>query len=228
MRLRHKDFKFIFEFRENGKPLLVIENPTIFSDFIKELYQPDIVGDSRFVLSENESPLVMEEHLRCIVNPLDVSLNERRLLGKLYEKLKREIMSSELLLENNNVLACLEEYAMRIIQSMDLELTYSDKIDVQSILKLLDIRFEDRQGALLDRIVSYVEVMHQLLGIRCFVFVHLLSYLTEYELEKLYEYFQYHKLYVLLMESSQPSDLNCFSNVVIIDKDICEIALHMR
>lgn len=225
MRLLHKYFKFSFEFRENERNILIIENPKIFSEFIKELYQPDGIGEPRIVLSENETPLTLGEHLCCIVNPLGVSLNEKKLLSKLHEKLKKEIMSSELLLETNKVLAALEEYALQIVQSMDFELTYSDKMDVQDILKLLNIHFDDKQETLLERIVSYIEIMYQLIGIRCFVFVHLLSYLTEYEMEKLYEYFQYQKLYILLVECNQPKDISKFSNVVIIDKDTCEIVL---
>ena len=187
MRLLHKDFKFAFEFQENEKNILIIENPKVFSEFIGELYQSDDTKEPRIILSENEISLDLKENLCCIVNPFGISLNEKRMLGKLHEKLKKEILSSELLLENNKVLAALERYAIQVVQNMDFELTYSDKIDVQSILKLLDIRFEDKQETLLERIVSYIEIMYQLVGIRCFVVVHLLSYLTEYEMEKLYK-----------------------------------------
>ena len=227
MRLLHKDFKFVFEFRENERNLLIVENPKIFSNFIKELYQKDAEDASGFVLSEAETPISIRDNLCCIVNPLAVSLNERRLLGRLYDKLKKEIMSSELLLENNKVLASLEKYAVLILQNSDFELTYSNIIDVSSILKLLDIRFEDRQETLLDKLVGYIEVMHNLMGVRLFVFVHLLSYLSAYEMEKLYEYLQYQKIYSLLVESCQPENIDWYSRVVIIDKDICEISLNM-
>ena len=53
--------------------------------------------------------------------------------------------------------------------------------------------------------------------------MNLLSYLTTYEIEKLYEYVNYQKIHVLLLESRQPEELERFSNVVIIDKDACEI-----
>ena len=104
---------------------------------------------------------------------------------------------------------------------------YSDKIDVSAILKLLDIRFEEYSGTLLDKIVNYVDVMNKLMKIKCFVFVHLLSFLTEYEMEKLYEFVWYQKIHILLIEDHQPRNVDQFSKAVIIDKDTCEIFLHM-
>ena len=111
MKLFHKDFKFIFEFQENEKNILIIENPRVFADFISDLCLPNIVKEARFVLSENEIPIMLEDNLCCVVNPLTISLNEKKVVGKLSELLKKEILSSELLLENNKVIADLEKYA---------------------------------------------------------------------------------------------------------------------
>ena len=95
------------------------------------------------------------------------------------------------------------------------------------MLKIAEIRFEDTQETLVEKIIDYMKVSQELLGIRCFVFVHLLSYLTEYETEKFYEYVYYQKMNVLLLENRQPDIINRFSNVIIIDKDTCEINLNM-
>lgn len=227
MRLIHKDFGFTFDFKENTKSLLVVENPTEFCGMVQELISDDLTEEQRFVLSENNVPIKRKDHLLCVVNPLSITLNERRLLGKLGEILKKEILSSELLLENNQIIVSLEKYALHIIQNMDWELTYTDKIDVQSLLKFVGIQFEDHQNSLIEKMVDYIRVTHDMLGVDCFVFVHLLSYLTEYEMEKLYEYAWYYKINLLLLESRQPESIESFKEIVIIDKDACEILLNM-
>lgn len=185
MKLVHKDFKFAFEFSENVRSLLVVEQPAVFWKIVKSLFADCSEEESRVILSENEIPVKIKDHLVCVVNPLAVSLNERKLLNRLGEILKKEILSSDLLIENNQVVAALENYAIRIIQSTDWDLTYSDKIDVQSLLKLMGIQFYDNQEILIEKIIDYVKIAHELLDIKCFVFVHLLSYLSDYELEKL-------------------------------------------
>lgn len=227
MKLLYSDFQFVFDFKENTRNLLVVEHPGMFCQIVKELSVDDKGDGTGFVLSENEVPIRKKDHLLCIVNPLAVSLNERKLLGKLMDVLKRNIVSSELLLENNQILSELENYAMHIVQDVDWELTYADKIDVQGLLKFLGIQFFDGQESLLEKIVDYLKAVGELLEIKCFVFVHLLSYLTEYEVEKLYEYVQYHKIHILLLESRQPDIVKMFTKVIIIDKDACEIQLNM-
>lgn len=227
MKLLHKDFKFVFEMKENERSLLIVEQPSVFLKLVKELFSEISEEESKFVLSENNVPIKMKDYLNCIINPLNITLNDRKLLNKLGELLKKEIVSSDLLVENNEVISAIENYALHIMQCADWDLTYSDKIDVQSLLKFLGIQFCDKQETLVEKIMDYVKVSHELLGIKCFVFVHLLSYLTEYELEKLYEYSEYQKVNILLLESHQPEEIESFSNVVIIDKDACEIVLNM-
>lgn len=227
MRLLHKDFRFAFGFEENTRNLLVVECPDIFCKMVRELTSDDLVEDVRFVLSEDDVPVKKKDQLICVVNPLTVSLNERKLLGKLMDVLKKEICSTELLLESNQIIALLENYALNIIQNADWELICSDKLDVSGLLKFLGIQFQDEQGSLLEKLIDYIKVTNDLLGIRCFVFVHLLSYLTEYEIEKLFEYVHYYKIHVLLLESRQPEEVKKYTNVAIIDKDACEIQLNV-
>ncbi|MCI8428702.1 MAG: type II-A CRISPR-associated protein Csn2 [Lachnospiraceae bacterium] len=227
MRLLHQDFRFVFEFEENTKNLLVVECPDIFCKMVRELSSDDLMEEGRFVLSEDETPVKKKDQLLCVVNPLAVSLNERKLSGKLMDALKKEIGSSELLLESNQIIALLENYASNIIQNADWELTCSEKLDVSGLLKFLGIQFQDEQGSLLEKLTDYIKVTSDLLGTGCFVFVHLLSYLTEYEMEKFFEYAHYYKIYILLLESKEPEIVKKFTNVAIIDKDACEIRLNM-
>lgn len=228
MRLLHQDFRFSFEFEENAANLLVVECPEVFCRMVKELSSDELVEEPHFVLSENEKPVKKKDYLCCVVDPLTVSLNERKLLGKLMEVLKKEICSSELLLESNRIIALLENYASYIMRNMDWELTCSNKIDVSGLLKFIGIQFCDEQNCLIEKLVDYMRVMNDLLGIKCFVFVHLLSYLSKYEMEKLFEYTCYQKIHILLLESRQPETIENFKKVVIIDKDACEIQLNMQ
>jgi len=223
VRLLHKDFRFRFEFAENARSLLIVERPEIFSSMVGELSGDFFEEEARFVLSEDDKIMKKKESLECIVNPWSASMNEKRILNRVHDMLKKQIQSSDLLLENNRVYAQIEEFALLILQNTDLDLTYSEKTDVQNLIKFMDIRFSEKQETLLEKLVDYIKVSHDILGIQCFVFVNLLAYLTSYEIEKLYEYVNYQKIHVLLLESRQPEGLEMFSDIVIIDKDACEI-----
>jgi CRISPR type II-A-associated protein Csn2 len=100
-------------------------------------------------------------------------------------------------------------------------------MDVQNLLKFMNIRFAEYQDSMLEKITDYIKVVHDLLGINLFVFTHLLSCLNGYEIEKLYEYAQYQKINILLIESQQPEYIDFFNLVIILDKDCCEIDLNV-
>ncbi len=226
MKLAHKDFDFVFQFKENERSLLVVEQPAIFLNLIREMAFSDH-EETRLVLSEDDTLLKIKDQLVCIIDPLSITVNERKLLSKLGEILKKEIVSSDLLIEGNQIISDLENYVLHIVQSMDWDLVYSEKMDIQSLLKIAEIRFDDEQETLVEKILDYMKVSSELLNIKCFVFVHLLSYLTEYEIEKFYEYVHYRKLCVLLLESRMPDTVKKFSETIIIDKDSCEIMLNV-
>ena len=48
------------------------------------------------------------------------------------------------------------------------------------------------------------------------------------KLKKIFEFAQYKKINLLLLESRQPDDLEQFKSIVVIDKDCCEIALNVQ
>ena len=66
-----------------------------------------------------------------------------------------------------------------------------------------------------------------LLGIEYFIFVNLNTFFNSYEIEKIYEFAEYNKINIFLVESIQPDSIEKYTQVKIIDKDNCEISLDM-
>ncbi len=223
MRLLHKDFDFFFEFKENEQNLLVVEQPQLFCTFVRELSSENVEDTGGFILSDHDCPIRKKDNLMCVVNPLLLLFNDRRLLHGLYGILQKDISSSDLLDGYNQLVISMENYIMQVLQSSDFELVYSEQMDIQSLLKALNVRFAQEQETLIEQLVDYIRVVCGILGIRCFIFVNLYSYLTEYEIKKLFEFSCYQKVHILLLESRQPADISIFAKAVLIDSDACEI-----
>ena len=122
-------------------------------------------------------------------------------------------------------MADLERYAIRLLQRSEFDLAYSEQTDIQGLLKFLNVKFVQDQDTLIEKLIDYIYACNRILKIQCFVFVNLFSFLTEYEMEKLFEFANYQKVNVLLLESRQPGNINSFSKVVLIDHDQCEVLL---
>ena len=175
------------------------------------------------MVAEDDEVLNLKETLCCIIDPFSLSVNEKRLLNRLYDYMKNEIQSSEFLVENNKVYSIIEQFAIHLIQAVDWNLDYTNKTDVVSLLKFMDIHFAEHFESLIEKIIEYVRIVYELLHVKCFIFVNILSYINEMEMNELFKFCQYQKINILLIENRQPLNIQSFKPAMIIDEDCCII-----
>lgn len=222
MKLVHKDFDFVFQLKENKQGLLVVESPCLFRELVKDLFGNE---DTRFVLSENNSVIDIKKNSVCVVDFFNVSLNERKILSKLNEIIKNEVLNSELLLKCNDLCGKIEAFAVEVSQNMDFALEYNKNMDLSALIKFIDFRFKQEQVDIMEQLVDYMKINSEVLKINLFLFVNLMSYFNENEVNKIIEFVNYQKMNVLMIENKVPDNLDNFQIVYVLDKDCCQICL---
>ena len=135
-----------------------------------------------------------------------------------------EVMKSKLLDEYTDINTQLVSFIDDIIETMPYKLDMSLDIDLSGLLKLYDVKFEMCDLTLLEKIVTYIKIMHQVCGIEVFAFIGLKSFLTEDDCVALYEEMCNEKVNIILFESHFCRKIEKES-VIIIDKDLCIIEL---
>jgi CRISPR type II-A-associated protein Csn2 len=75
---------------------------------------------------------------------------------------------------------------------------------------------------LLEQLIGYMQVMRQIYHIRIFTIMNLKQYFDETEIQGLYEFTFYEKIYLLVLESKYTE---CSKNekCLIMDRDLCII-----
>lgn len=227
MRIAHKDYNFIFELEENSRGLLIVESPMLFRQIIEEMRRSIEDREEIFIFSENNKIIKPWEEIGFVINPMSMELNIKKVINKLYEKISDDVTSSELLIESNAIFQRIEEYAINITDNIDYELSYKDKIEIIDILKMLDVKLVENYADLTEKILEYIRVNSTLMGNKCFIFVNLNTFFSEYEIEKIYEFAEYNKMLIFLIESRQPDNVSKYTQIKIIDKDGCEISFDM-
>ena len=112
----------------------------------------------------------------------------------------------------------------RLLQEVPYHLTYKDEHEVQEFLKFADVKVDSESETLLEQIVEYLRVMNQICGCNICVFVHLKSYLNREELKQLYDFVNYQKIHLVLLEPSERERLEG-EKIFIIDQDECIIEI---
>lgn len=221
MKLVYPEYNLEMTLQENQVIVLAIENQRAFSKMLAELWSQVNGGEGSFVLSQKDKIEKFSRKSTFVMNPFSMDCNEKKIINKLYQELNE--ISSEKLLEKlallNNQSICLIDEA---VQNVPYQLQYDLELDFQGLLKLYNVKIESNPESILEKIMDYLRVMHQICGIEIVFFLNLKQYLTEEELKGLYEFVFYEKIYLIEIEGNFSEEI-MGEKWWILDKDLCII-----
>lgn len=114
MRIAHIDYNFIYELSENDRGILIIEDARTFRMIINQLKRSLVDREEIFIFSDNNKIVRAWEKIDLVTNPIDIVINSRKLVNKLYDKINEEINMSDLLIDNNLVCQNIEKLFLRM------------------------------------------------------------------------------------------------------------------
>lgn len=166
--------------------------------------------------------LDVSKYSDVIFNPLAISLNQRKIINKLYELCELNIKTNEMLFKWNMLQNSFISFIDELINCVDYDLQYSEKFDVKDILKVVDLKFNEK-STIIEKILDYLVLVNDILKIKLFVSLNIKTYLGLNELRYIIEQAQYHKFNILLIERFDAFEKIEDEKIVIVDKDKCVI-----
>lgn len=221
MRLVNAQYGLTLELDENKATILVIEERKIRLKIIAELYQQCLGEIGDFVLSNDNQILKMQKMADILLSPFSIACNNKKVLTKLYQEIQdcgNENFYNEKQKINSEILLLLD----KIMLNVPYNITTTLDLDFVELCKLYNVQLEETGDALIEQLTDYIRVMGQLCGYKVFVLLNFTMYLSREELEKLYKFAAYQKIYILLIEYFMPV-LIANEKGCIIDEDGCII-----
>ena len=163
----------------------VIEAPEEFTRYVQELYMQCEGAAGDFVLSDGEKELGITKNVEFLDSVLDLDVNERKILGKLYADLEQLAYSEKFVVRTQEMIQYLRTYIFELEQETDFMLDVDDGVDMSAIFKGNGVKLETVETGILEKIVHYIKVVRLLLKKQVFVFVNVRSYLTVRQVEQL-------------------------------------------
>lgn len=224
MKFVHSDYERKIELNENQIVVCVIESPAYFQKIIQELLCQCSGEEGKFVLSDGDKILKLNKTMEVIINPYAITVNQRKVLNKVYSDIAQVALQSNYYIRTQNCFSVLEQYFSELEQEMPYEFIWDSQQDVTQLLKAFDVHLDEREGegSLLERMIQYLSVLANVLHLSIVVLVNIKSYLTSQEMIELYKAAGYMKIYLILLENKE-SELLQGERKMIIDKDGCEI-----
>ena len=221
MRLVNYDYNIDIPFADKNIVVLVIERPDIYLDFLTRLSRQAEGSDDFCILSENDKELELNKVLYIMSDFMHISINDRKILGRLYQDIEDEMLSNDV--EKIKVATTeIERMVLSICENSEYALTYTPDIALTGLLKLFDLRFEIDDDSFCSKIVDAVKIYHRILGIKLFVMVNLRMYLSDEVADELLKTLLYENVNILCIERFEPYKLDIEKHFIL-DKDLCMI-----
>jgi CRISPR type II-A-associated protein Csn2 len=223
MRLVHIENDIEIELCENLVTVLCLEKTKLFSDYVSQLWSQYNGAEGNFILSEKDKELDISKNIIMIINPYDISCNNKKIITRIHQEIS-EIARCEYIEQvsyiNQMMVQLLEDLSYKVPYHVE----YNLETKIEDLLKIYDLKMEENADSLLEKIIDYIRITHQVLKVDVFVFVNLKMYLDSDELESLYKHCSYEKIKLLLIEGYYKSRLDA-EKCWIIDKDLCIIEI---
>lgn len=221
MKLTNAKYDLLVDMCETQVDVLVLENATVMSEIVEDLYKQTLGREGSFILSEDNKEIKIEKNLSLVINPFAIDFNDKKIINKLFEELS--FIGNEFVSEKMKINSEIGQMFEKIIDNTHYDnIVYNVDFDWNSLFKLYGVKLDCECDTLLEKIISYIKILSRLCSIRIFCFVNIKNFLEEKEIKQLYEMAFYYKIQLLLIESNEDQH-NTEENVYIIDKDRCLI-----
>ena len=220
MNLAYLDLFNHVELNENIVNVLVIENKKLFREMIQQFRQSLLGLESKWVLSD-KGKLVSLNKVAILVNdPLNLDMNERKLLDGLYNEMASIGMSEVHYMDTIQIQNALQAYINNVIHDVDFSFLESGDMSLTNLFKLASVHFEDYSSEPLEKISNYCSLCSRFKKCRLIVFVNLKTYFSDEELKEFYKDMAYKKISLLLVENREFCELDNEITTTI-DSDLC-------
>lgn len=221
MRLVEGKYGIEIELYSNLASVLVVEASEMLVEVVGRLYQQLNGNEEYFMLLNVDKKLIVSKNVEFIMEPFSLSVNDRKLLTAIYTELG-VIVDEKYLVEKNYLQQSIMEYLDNVVQESEFPLIYMDITDVNGLMKLYEIKVQEEGLSLLERLMLYMKLCIQIKKVVVVAFLNLKMFLNQEDLVYLYEYAEYNKVYLLLIENEQ-KEKNNREQIYILDKDGCFI-----
>lgn len=223
MKLVHPLITMPLEIRDDQINVLVIEHRKTYVNVIAEFSEQIMQCTGSFILTDKESKIDISKGVDLIIDLFNLTLNQKKVITKLYAELNDVAQSAEYFMRTQELISRIKQYLDELLDESRFALAYEDKLDILGLLKYADVKLVEEKENMFEKLLDYMEMMHEYCEIKLFVFVNLKTFLSEVELVSLYKDFVYRKIPVLLLESADSKTINEYEHKLIIDEDLCII-----
>lgn len=207
------------EFLENQVLNLTLESPGYFAKMVYSIGKQIDGEEGELIISDSEKEISLEKKAIIITNPLMVNCNEKKILTQLYKNLSEKIVqdySMEFAKINQQIITFMELLA----NSSEYNLTMDVDLQALGLVKYCNVYVDTYYDNLAEKFIDYLRAMKTICKIDIVFVLNIKQYFNTSELEEIYKYCFYMKIYLINLEGIKSNPIKQ-DKYIIIAKDLC-------
>jgi CRISPR-associated protein Csn2 len=203
--------------------ILEIEDNCFFAKIVNEINNL-VNGETsteRILLIDNDEIIDMSKNAIFVIDIFNVEYNQKKIITKLYQKIE-EIYKLEYEIKQNIEIKTeeiIKNFNM-IFEDFSFEIDFKVELTVQDYLKLLSVKIDTSQYITpIEKVLGLLDIAENFKLCKILMFCNLKSYFSKIEMQEIYKYSKYKKMYLLLFESKCSEEIFQYEKKIIIDEN---------
>ena len=168
MKLVHPDYEYHIDFSEGSITALFFDDSVNLRVWFMELVNQYKGEKGKFVLSEKGEEISISENVMIVSDPLLFEISDKKITNKIQSMLKSYVLSSDMFIKTQTILSEIEKYAEEIKAEFGYPINF-DKFDSIALLKMISFGIEYEFSSELEKLLEYMNLLHDICGIKAFV-----------------------------------------------------------
>lgn len=221
MKLVEREYGIEVDIKENIVSIIVLEDVKLRLPLINELFSQTSGKEGNWLLFENDKGFDLGKKVELILEPLTLTLNNKKVKTKLYQDIKT-IAQDYCFSQGLEVHSQICNYLENMLDKLPYPVKYDEDWDVSEILKAYNVELVEEYDNIFEKLYNYIKLVNTVCGTDIFIMVNIKQYLTDEQITELYKMAAYGKIQLVLIEFSTNNKRDC-EELYILDNDDCVI-----
>ena len=189
-----------------------------------------LISDSKlfgricFDLTRNND-IVNTKDILIISDIMNFDINNKMIISKLYNQMSNDLISDSDI--ENEIKKHYIEIVKKIYDEVDnynVDININEELDLIKLFKMMGVEIHNSYDCLINKIIDLLEIYSEVCN-QTIVFINILNYFSNEEINEILKYIGYKKISVLFLENSYNKDVY-FENKYVIDDEFYDYIVH--
>ena len=208
---------------EDNPTIVTIESQEVFSLLISQMFAQINNEPGDFNISRDYKPITISKEVDLVHSPFLLDFGQRKILLRICSDFDKLSMSSEHYEATAQMQQAVQLFLERMSSFYPAPLVWDIELTAGNLAKAVNIRVDVEELSMVERLLTYMEIMTTLKIVSIFVYVNLSTYFTSEQLKSLFYEVRLKKYCMLLFENRSMTRITDFERHLTVDADMCEI-----